>query len=172
MHSIWLMPTPARAARLREIMARLSVDHDLPEFEPHVTVLGSLDLPLAQVLDAAKTVAQTVAQTGEVSSEVWAVTGREDFFTALTLDLRGSGVFDLHLQACAALGLAQVPHFEPHLSVAYGMPGGGDKIAEIKTLSAEFLLQPLVFDRLEVVLSSKTVPIPEWRCLESFTLKS
>lgn len=168
MHSVWLMPEAAFAQRFREVISGLAGAYDLPSFEPHATILGSLDLPLAQLLQ----VAETVAQTGKVSTEVWAVTGREDFFTSLTLDLGRAAIHDLHAQVCASLGMADTPRFQPHLSLAYGMPSSAGKIAEIKKLSTEFLLQPVVFDRLEVVLSSKTVPIEAWRCIKSLGLGS
>lgn len=58
-YSLWLMPGEALADRLQREIDELTVRFDdAPRFQPHVTLLGGIDRPAAEVLPAAQALAK------------------------------------------------------------------------------------------------------------------
>ncbi|MDB5849832.1 MAG: hypothetical protein JWP29_3584 [Rhodoferax sp.] len=161
-YSIWLMPCAADLAVFQAVVDELAPQFGQPAFLPHVTVQGDLALPLDAVA------AQVRSLAAAWPAQHWPVVDveRSDFFfRCLYLRFERTPAFD-GLQGGAQLfsGTAQGLSPYPHLSLAYGQVQPY-QAALVEALRARFKGRTVVFDRLAVCLSSKDIPIAQWRCV-------
>jgi 2'-5' RNA ligase len=117
-YSLWLMPRGELWERLAQILHRLSVRYDAPEFPPHVTLLGNC------VGSRRELIRQSARLAGSIRPFVIrleAIDFLDEYFrclfvrAALTNSLRQA-----HRAACVAFGRRREPPFMPHLSRLYG----------------------------------------------------
>ena len=166
-YSIWLLPAEDDDERLTRVVSELAPLFRTPPFPPHVTVQGDLPQRLADVASAAEKIAASLPV------QRWPVRGIEmsdHHFRTLYAAFDGAQSFAPLLESAARLtgtqdGLSPFPH----LSLAYG-PLDPLRKQSLAAEVAEALPRHIVFDRVVVALSGKTIPIPSWRALQSFAL--
>ena len=113
----WLTPAPGTTRdRLAAIIDRLAADHDAPRFQPHVTVLVTLD---AACDAAARRLASLVADTAPVELTFTAIGYEQTYFRSLYLRAAPSAQLQALQEAGRqAFALNRLPP-APHLSLLY-----------------------------------------------------
>jgi 2'-5' RNA ligase len=165
--SIWLLPAANQERQLQQTIAHLSTELGGEVFAPHVTIQGDIDLPWTALTEPLGTLA---ARMPVQRWSVQAIERSEHFFRCLYLRFAAEPAFD-QMQASVqtftktATGLSPYPH----LSLAYDESQAGTAHWG-ERLSAEFMAQEIVFDRLSICRSSKTVPIVQWENLAVYPL--
>jgi 2'-5' RNA ligase len=134
--SLWLVPEEPIRAQLSETIRRLALRLGTPAFEPHVTLLGGLLRPEAEVVSKAEALARLVPR---LELRVSGVEGRDEYFRCLFLRVEDDpALLDAHSRALAVFGRAADRPLLPHLSLVYGRLGDEEK----RTLIAEIDSSP------------------------------
>ena len=165
-HSIWLCPGGEAERDLAAEISDLTLISGTDAFAPHVTLIGDLDGPPPRTFDLCR----RYRPAGPVRARVTAVSATDAFFMALFLDVKP--LPDLHpmRQAIGAALGRDVPHFRPHLSLAYGhAPGLGDAALHAG-LAGRHVGRQILLDRLCVVASTRHRPIRDWQVLHEIPL--
>jgi 2'-5' RNA ligase len=63
-YSLWLMPEGTMADRLQMLITNLSAKYKTPDFPPHVTLIGALNLPEANAIARTAQVAERIDPFG------------------------------------------------------------------------------------------------------------
>lgn len=168
-HSIWLMPEPNAAARLRDLILRVSSTYDCPVFEPHITLLG--DLHRAPILTI-KACQKNFASMNPLQVTLTGVARSDQHFMALFLDatikpdlgaIRGA-IFETLTDRNPA-------PFRPHISLSYGLPQNIKIAPELSDKINDFVDTQIVFDKVHIVKSAKSIPVSEWTTVTEVGLK-
>jgi hypothetical protein len=170
-YSLWLMPEASWAEKLEAVIDELAPVFGTPEFTPHVTVQGSLELPPETI---GREIGRLCASIESPALEVLDVESSSFFFRSLFLRFREDPGFDgLKVASGRSLGTEKgFPPF-PHLSLGYGDGlGAREKKTLIDRLTPVFRGCTIGFPKLALALSASTVPIEEWKILEEFPLLS
>jgi hypothetical protein len=161
-YSIWLMPAAADGEALQALVDELAPQFGQPAFVPHVTIQGDLALPLPAMAAAVRGLA---AACPVQRWPVQQVERSDFFFRCLYLRFAPTEAFaGLQRGAQAFSRTAEGLSPYPHLSLAYGQVQP-QQLFLLDALQARFAGQGVAFDRLAVVLSSKHIPIVDWRCV-------
>ncbi len=163
-HSIWLMPEAADAARLATIVADLSGRFDTPVFTPHLTIAGDTDRSVTVLATAIADAAREVAAFSEIVSGIETSAAFFRSFYARFAVSAPLAALKQRLDADAS------EPFMPHVSLLYGPVAAGPKTEAAAQVSAALTGQPIRFDRLCVVTSGQDVPIADWRIVETAIL--
>jgi 2'-5' RNA ligase len=161
--SLWLVPEPASARALAEIIDRLADRLGTPRFPPHLTLQGGVRADAPTVIGQARALAQRL-QPFEV--RLLTATTRAEFFRCVVLEADSSPVL-LAAREAAALALGQPDSpFEPHVSLVYGALAADARAAALRELPP--WPARIGFEALEVHHTEGVVA--NWRRLESLSL--
>lgn len=117
-YSLWVMPTGAAYASFATLINRLAAEYDAPVFEPHVTVLGEITQPEAEILQRAMQLAQGQPP---FQLHLHTVDYHDAYFRALFVRVQESEpLFALHQRAQELFQMPALPEYMPHLSLLYG----------------------------------------------------
>jgi len=164
--SLWLMPSREVRDRLSGIISQLSEEYSTPQFEPHVTLLGSLMQPHEEVLSRTSQLA-TLIQPYEIT--LTAVGCLEAYFRCLFIKVRETGqVMEANLRAREIFSRQQDPEYLPHLSLMYGSFPVRLKEEIIAQIGSEF---GLTFEVRSIHLCSTNGEPRDWYQVEEFALK-
>jgi 2'-5' RNA ligase len=163
--SLWLVPEPEARHKLADTIADLARRLGTPSLDPHVTLIGRLVQPEAEVVAAAGRLASA---TAPLQLRPFRIGQRAEYFRCLFYEIAAdASLIDLHMRARLALGRSEEALFFPHLSLVYGQLEGAAK---------EPLVGPLAprrgerwrVDELQVVRTEGGVA--DWRLLAGFPL--
>ena len=158
------MPSDAAAQSLRDVVGALARAYDAPVFEPHMTLIGDLQGPPDRTHDAC---VQVMQGAGAIDARISGIATSPAYFMSLFADLSLSvDLMPARHRLSQLLRGRDAPDFRPHLSLAYGLTEAQRARAE----SRDFGHKDLVFKRLAVVHSAKSVPIADWSILSEITL--
>ena len=165
-YSLWFMPQGEVCNRLTQILHRLSIRYEAPEFPPHVTLLGSCVGERDEMIRRSSLVA---AALRPLTIRLGKIDFRDEYFrcvfvhAALTQPLRNA-----HQTACHQFGRQNEAAFMPHLSLLY---------ANLPVNAKERLIAELG-PRLDVQFKVRSLhlfhthgAVKEWRLVESFGFK-
>jgi 2'-5' RNA ligase len=116
-YSLWFMPSGSLYRDLSSLISSLASDHGTPVFEPHVTLLGQLEMRKEDVLAKAKLLA---ARIRPFTIELRNADFQADYFRCLYLEVaRTEDILHPYETACRLFD--RTPgKFWPHLSLVYG----------------------------------------------------
>ncbi len=116
-YTLWLMPKDKNYQRFANLIKRLAREYNAPVFEPHVTLLGDIELPEAEMIKRTQQLVQGQKSFAVTSKQI----DYEDFFfralfvrAELTEPLQ-----NLHNLAKKIFEMNIFPYM-PHLSLLYG----------------------------------------------------
>lgn len=167
-YSIWLNFCDESARKLQSKIQCFASKYSCPEFQPHLTLVGDIELEL----DAVRQLANTFAESAMPSEITVRDVGISDnYFMALFLlvDIP-SEVQKIREFAAQSVNAGFYKLDDPHVSLAYGDLGLSSLREEKKSLMAEFLNNKLYVRGLSIVQSSKSVPVAEWKTVEKIDL--
>ena len=123
--SLWLMPSGDLYEALAHTILRLSRVYQTPAFEPHVTLLGELTEPEAEVLSKTQHLASLIRPCEIRLSRADYLS---DYFRCLFLRVEETKpVMEANLKARKVFNRYRDPKYMPHLSLMYGSLGPGVK---------------------------------------------
>lgn len=161
MHSVWLMPSAASAARFHQSMALLSSKLPGPIFQPHITLLGDLSIEAGALIN--KT-AESVSGLAVGRARVAGVDGQESYFKSLFLDVVLPERFEIaRAELAQSLNLLTFDQFRPHISLAYGAISNEYKRNLIDEIASDIAGYEFELAAIEIVESANTIPVENWR---------
>ena len=159
-HSLWLVPDRSGPvfARLRSVIEALARRFDTPSFDPHVTVLGGLDRPLAGLEADCVRLAAPIEPYEIALGEI--VSNGVYFQRLIALAAPTAAVRAAHEAAKAALAVGAGPYL-PHLSIAYG-DLDADETAELASAAAAAGVSGTHFTAATLELWRTDGPVEGW----------
>jgi len=167
--SLWLLPDPETQDFLCRVMSKVQPLFDQPAFAPHVTVQGDQTRGPGDLVSIAKTLAE---HNGTIAFGSATLAGSAFFYRALFVQFPTTQAFTtIMTQASNLLGnQTGLPPFA-HASLAYGQiktePNYNKNQQTLVHILSDCLpdlaTRTFYFDHLAVVLSAKSVPIPNWK---------
>ncbi|MBU0979520.1 MAG: 2'-5' RNA ligase family protein [Nanoarchaeota archaeon] len=115
--SFFLTPRGAALEKLSKLIERLAIQLSSPIFEPHVTLLSSMPLPLTETISKTKELASalrpfTIRLNKVVHEDIW---NKAIFINAE----QSKKLMEANAKAREAFGLEDYEYL-PHLSILYG----------------------------------------------------
>ena len=131
-YSLWIMPSGQVYNSLLDLISQLSTRYHTPPFEPHVTLLGSLTLPEAEMVSKTKRLAGLIKSlTVTLHTPDWS----DEYFRCLFVNVQKTDeLLEANRSAGAIFDAGHDSGFRPHLSLIYG-----DLSADIKETIVERL---------------------------------
>ena len=167
-YSIWLIFRDESARKLQSKIRSFASRYSCPEFEPHLTLVGDIELELDEVRQLANTFVEC-AMPSEITVRDVGIS--ENYFMALFLSVDiPSEVQKIRKFAAQSVNGGFYKLDDPHVSLAYGDLGLRSLREEKKSIMAEFLNNNLYVRGLSIVQSSKSVPVAEWKTVEKIDL--
>jgi len=117
-YSLWVMPSGPTASRFSQIISHLAAQYGAPTFPPHVTLLGSIETELEDIVTRSQALALQINPYSITLGEVGYL---DQYFRALfvSVDL-SEGVMAAYQQAKQVFPEMHKPAYQPHLSLLYG----------------------------------------------------
>jgi hypothetical protein len=160
--SLWLVPADDVRVRLAERIGDFARRLGTPRFEPHVTLLGGINVPGESVIEKTQTL---IPEFEPIHLRLTRPGRRDEFFRCLFLEVAPTpALTDAHRRARALFGKSDEPPFFPHLSLVYGTLAPEAKNALLLELEQDASWRAKACaSELWVVLTEGTVD--EWRVL-------
>jgi 2'-5' RNA ligase len=165
-YSIWLSFEDRSAAQLHEAISALSSQFSTPVFPPHLTLVGDIELGLHEVEELTKLFAAS-----PIPPEIFVrdVDISDEYFMALYLSVDIPYKLQQmrqHVAHAAHRGVYKLD--DPHVSLLYGNPDGNALSPTRDSLRKYFCGQTLRLRGLNIVQSSKSMPVSDWKILSDY----
>jgi 2'-5' RNA ligase len=118
-YTIWLIPKEEKVrAYLTSIIKNLAQKYDGPQFEPHSTLLGDIQLPFNDIQNGCKKIIENIKPfTVETGSVEYSTTYYQCLFVRVKPNPKLMILYDLAKQV---FGMVNPSVFTPHISLFYG----------------------------------------------------
>lgn len=163
-YSLWIIPPPSVKKKLEDSILALSQEYKAPVFEPHMTLIGDVDMDKETAIQKANKVAKTIHPLKLTFSEVsFSTTYFQSVFARVksTADVMNANVY-----AKKVFGLEN-NLFMPHISLLYG-----EHTMKVREEIANKLIVPtaLIEANTMVLVPSASNPAG-WLHIEEFILR-
>ena len=165
-YSIWLLTqNKSTQTYLQSLVNSLASKHQGPQFEPHLTMLGDLDL----TLDAVNKNCQKLAhQFKPIQVETGPIEYSTTYYQCVFVRIKPNPeLMSFYDSTKQSFKLTSSSVFMPHISLLYGDIPYSKRHQIIKSFS--FKPQSFLFDLLVVTPGGENPP-SEWKHLSEFTL--
>lgn len=116
-YSIWVIPPEPVTNTLTDIVKKLAHDFDGPIFEPHMTILGNIDLELPRIIEVIKPVSESLTQ---LELSFGPVSFSTTYFQNVLIRINSTTkLMQLNMDLKQALNVNN-DVFMPHISLLYG----------------------------------------------------
>jgi len=162
---LWLLPPPPIRDRFTGLINRLSRQFETPRFTPHLTLIGSLDLPLDKLVEQTAGLAANLAPVPiRLTGPGWTDQHFRCFFMRAE---RSPELLAAHETACATLGQQAESDYMPHLSLIYGNLPQEQKDEIVESISTDF---NVAFYADRIGLCYPTGTPEQWQLSHTFVL--
>lgn len=167
-YSIWLGFQGDSALKLQTAVSSLSKTFSGPVFQPHLTLVGDLELDLDEVHRLAEIFGRTAMPVELIVLDVEVST---KYFMALYLVIEiPSELQRTRERVARSANPATYELDAPHVSLLYTHAELSALAPHQKALRDEFTEQKLQVAGLNIVQSSKSLPISDWRIVDTIEL--
>lgn len=163
-YSLWMMPAGELANRLKEQIIELSVEHETPEFPPHVTLIGQLRPPESELIQHTNTLANSA---GPLELTLTEVDYLDRFYQSLFIQVKESQKLKEIRNAACNIFRVSNKYYMPHLSLLYGDVSDEEKELTTETVGREFHLDLPI---KELVLMQTNGEPDQWKKIHSAAL--
>jgi 2'-5' RNA ligase len=168
LYTLWLLLPPAEGTRFRELIQTLAAQHGTPSFEPHITLLGSIDGSEAAIVAASAALARRIAPLPIRLAEIGQ---RDTYFQCLFVHaVPDPALVRANRLAREAFSRRDDAAFLPHLSLVYGDLERAQKAAVVARLGAR-LDSEFRVEELALIRYRKEDHPQDWRRVATFTLR-
>ncbi|MCV6546627.1 MAG: 2'-5' RNA ligase family protein [Cohaesibacter sp.] len=173
MHSLWLTFDGPSQALLDQEIQRHAKAFDGPVFQPHLTLVGEIDWPLQKIQSICHQMVSDMETALPDTFPIKAIGSGQGYFMSLFLSLACPQPWqNLREQLAANLSDQPLKIDEAHVSVAYGLDKARIHPALLDEMSERLVGQTLKAGTIDLVRSSRQIPIEDWKILQSFSLPS
>lgn len=167
-YSLWLVPEKEAQARLKSYITQFSEAHDLPLFDPHITLLPEVAGDERDILARTEQLSENVPS---LEVKLTSVGSSDHFFQRLYLVAdKTEPLVQANQLARGLFNRTNDLAYFPHLSMAYGSLYSADKEQAVAQLQRELVLPLNVqFDTLTLIHSEGRPS--EWEPVWNFALK-
>lgn len=154
-YSIWVIPPNPLKNQLTKKIEQLAYEFKGPTFEPHMTILGNIDMELSQLKTKVKLIAHT---TPVLKLSLGPISFSTTYFQNVLVRVNSTAeLMQLNLDLKNAFKLPN-DVFMPHISLLYG-----DHDMEIRK-KATLSIDPIQssFDVTELIITPSTPDPSEW----------
>ncbi len=131
-YSLWLMPEDEVYVKLSSTIRQLSKPYGTPEFEPHITVIGTLTGQERTVVEKLTRLASAIKP---FDVKLMDIDYLNEYFRCLFIRIEQTReVMDANTQARAIFDQSRSADYMPHLSLMYGDIDIAVKRAIIRTI--------------------------------------
>ncbi|GAB2212432.1 hypothetical protein Drorol1_Dr00020398 [Drosera rotundifolia] len=117
-YSVWALPPSSTNTRVKTLMTRLRSEFGGPEFEPHVTVVGAVEMTEEDAINRFEAACEGVR---EYVGEVDGVEIGTFFYQCVFMLLKKSReVLENSANCCSHFGYKNSSLYMPHMSLIYG----------------------------------------------------
>lgn len=167
-YSIWLGFQGESEAKLQNVIASLSKAFAGPVFQPHLTLVGDLEVDLVGAQRVADIFAGTAMPEELIVRDV-GISGK--YFMALYLAVNiPSELQRTREQVASSANPASYELDAPHVSLLYSHAEQSALARHQSLLRNDFVDRKLEVAGLSIVRSSKSVPISDWRIEDRIAL--
>jgi len=161
--SLWLIPKGEIADELSSLIVRLSREHSTPSFEPHVTLIGEINLPRPAAISRTRELAASIRS---FDVRLNRVAHHDRYFQCVFLLAdKTAEIMKAHSTACAVFQQKDTKEYMPHLSLLYGR-------LDAKTRQRVILdtgdMMNIIFRANEIFLYCTEGEPAAWHCLSRF----
>ena len=165
-YSLWLRPFGDIAYSLQERIKKLSKKHGTPVFEPHVTLLGGLEMGETELIQLTDTLAAYLHPFDIVLTRAGYM---DTYYQSLFVHAEKSEeMMNAHSTAKKLFGIDREEEFVPHLSLLYGNLTRNEKERILNVMGREFHLR---FSVHNVLLINTTGKPKNWKKIHSAEFK-
>lgn len=165
-YSLWLMPSGDVYNRLAKTISQLSREYSAPNFEPHVTLIGSLIGSREEILTKTAKVASLI-QPYEI--RLTEVSYLDEYFRSLFVKVEETrDVLNANLRAREIFKRQEDPRYMPHLSLMYGNFSRRIKEGIIAEIGKECAMS---FKARSIHLFSTSGEPKDWYRVKEFIMK-
>ena len=162
--SLWLMPSYEVHEKLKNIITALSTKFNSPKFEPHLTLLGQLDIPEEKVRSKTKQLSQNF-KSFEI--ETRNINFQDNFFKCLFLEVESNqDLQNIHNKAQEIFNIEN--NFQPHISLLYSEVAPELKQKLIEQIGQDFSLKIKIG---KILLMKTEGEVKEWVPVAEYMLK-
>jgi len=134
-YSLWLMPEDEVYAKLISTIRQLSKPYGTPEFEPHVTVIGTMT---GQKKDLTEKMNRLAAEVKPFAVKLMDLDYLNEYFRCLFIRIEQSAaVMGANTKARTIFDQSRSADYMPHLSLMYGDIDTAVKKAVIQTIGRD-----------------------------------
>lgn len=116
-YTLWLMPKDKNYERFANLIKRLAREYGSPIFEPHVTLLGDIELPEEEMI---KRTSQLVKGQKPFFVTLKQIDYENFYFRTLFVRAEITEVLQTLHDKAKEIFEKDIPPFMPHLSILYG----------------------------------------------------
>ena len=165
-YTFWIMPKGRVYNSFNNLIKKLADENNAPVFEPHITLLGDIELPELEMIKKTQQLVQSQKPFPVTLRQI----GYQDFhFRALFVKLEVTDPLQaLHNRAKEIFGMQGIPSYMPHLSLLYG-----NISQEVKNkIIAEIGVDQTAHFEIESIHLVKGGKVEEWQIVKEFPFKS
>ncbi|MBL7057630.1 hypothetical protein ISS09_05100 [Candidatus Woesearchaeota archaeon] len=164
--SIWLMPHGKLKQQLTDQINELSVEYDTPPFEPHITLVGRLEVPEKEAIEKTYSIARNIRHPLEpVTSGIGYSMEQNPFQSVFLFLLPTKDLF--RANSIANDYFHRSEDFNLHMSILYGNIPQEQK--------AEIIVSPIhrdfSFTASDLFLYNTNGPIDQWELVDKFEIR-
>lgn len=116
-YSLWLMPSGNFYSAAKRLIDLLSLQYRTPVFEPHVTLVGNIELSEREIIKKAEALARSM---GKLEITLEGIANSEDYFEAIFLRVKENPELSEYSKLARRIFGKPEKEYHPHLSLAYG----------------------------------------------------
>ena len=160
LYSLWLMPEGRIAERLQTLITNLSNQYKTPDFPPHVTLIGALNLPEAKAV--AKT-AQVAERIDPFEIQLGELAHLDQYFRCVFVKAKKTeALMNANSTAREVFRQRTDEEYLPHLSLIYGALNAHARQRVIQDMGDEL---SITFSVTEIHLYYTGGSPTLWRCI-------
>lgn len=164
-YSIWLIPDNKTRAILSQVIEEIAGKYKTPVFEPHATLLGSIEEKEKVVIEKTKKLALKTQRFPVIFGKVeFSTTYFQCVFVRINTN---APLMNLHVQAQKLFGGRKDYVFMPHISLVYG----NFSIPEREKITGEITLPQLSFIAKTLRIIPNLPNPKDWQPLAEINLR-
>jgi hypothetical protein len=164
-YSIWAMPPEPLFTQLKDCIDSLAKENNAPTFEPHMTMVGTIDQDLTVI---EQTLQNCLASMTPMQLELGEVSFSTTYFQSVLVRVSATAqLMELNMQIKNSLNLEN-DVFMPHFSLLYG----NHSMKERAEIAARIKLPTLSFEIDTLVITPAVANPDDWEHLSSYKITS
>jgi len=164
MYAIWLTFSENDKKYLKKIITNIAKKYDAPEFEPHITIYGLIDIEIKLI----KKIIKKISKNNKLFiSKKTKILQSKNLWKTIYIELENQKEFEIIFKKLKK-DFKQIEqyNFNPHISLAYKILPTSEKIKIISQLDIK-----KEFEIKEIAILEFFPQIEKWKIIEKYNLQ-